>query len=129
MASFEEVMTRSDSLSLSSYSSWLLPPPPTPVLVVRYPVPITNCPVLRERRLLLCRFESCCTLKPVVIISSATEESEDEDGLEPISTHDSSECCCLETEVAGRKGVVVWFGEGVTSELLRCLDSVPRWGP
>jgi hypothetical protein len=38
MASFEDVMTLSDSLSLSSYSSWLLFPPG----VILCPVPIEN---------------------------------------------------------------------------------------
>lgn len=121
MASFEDVMTRSDSLSLSSYSSWLLPPPP---LVARYPVPMTNWPVLRARRLLLCTLESCCTLRPVVMISSAAEESDDDDGLESISTHDSSDCCCDDID---RKGAGVCGGD-VMFELSACPGSLPRRG-
>ena len=78
-------MTLSDSLSLSSYSSWLLLPPPT--LVTRWPVPIWNPP--RGRLCLLCRFESCWTVSPVVMISSAAEDSEDEDGSDVRSIQDS----------------------------------------
>lgn len=87
MPSFEDVITLSDSLSLSSYSSWLLFPPPA--LVTRYPVPIRNWPVLRERLRRRWRLESCWTLSPVVMISSAAEDSEEEDGLDSISIHDS----------------------------------------
>lgn len=84
MPSFEEVMTRSDSLSLSSYSSWLLPPP---ALVALYPVPITNWPVVRARRR-RCKLESCWTRRPVVMISLSAEEREEEDCREAISIHD-----------------------------------------
>lgn len=80
-------MTLSDSLSLSSYSSWLLFPP---AFVTRCPVPMLNWPPPLERLGRLWMFESCCTVRPVVMISSAAEESEAEDGPEPISTHDSA---------------------------------------
>lgn len=84
MPSFDEVNTRSDSLSLSSYSSWLLPPP---ALAARYPVPMTNWPVLRARRRRW-RLESCWTRRPVVMISSLVEEREDEEGPDAISIHE-----------------------------------------
>lgn len=87
MASFEDVMTRSDSLSLSSYSSWLLFPPAAEIL---YPVPIENWPPPRERLFCrLCIFESCCTVRPVVMISSVAEDKEVEEGPDAISIHDS----------------------------------------
>jgi hypothetical protein len=79
-------MTLSDSLSLSSYSSWLLFPPACETLC---PVPMENWPPPRVRLGRLCRFESCWTVRPVVMISSVAEESEADDGPDPISTHDS----------------------------------------
>src|SRR5690349_20522904 len=84
--SVEDVMTRSDSLSLSSYSSWLLFPP---ALLTLCPVPIENCPPPLARLGRRWRLESCCTVRPVVMISSAAEERDAEDGPDPISTHDS----------------------------------------
>lgn len=75
MSSFELFMTRSDSLSLSSYSSWLLPA----VLIRREGMlPEGRFCVRRRRRIVL---ESCWTRRPVVTTSSAAaEESEDDDG-------------------------------------------------
>jgi hypothetical protein len=86
--SFEDVITLSDSLSLSSYSSWLLFSPAFETLC---PVATENCPPPRARLGRLCRFESCWTVRPVVMISSATDDREAEDGQDPISTHDSRE--------------------------------------
>lgn len=87
IASFEDVMTRSDSLSLSSYSSWLLFPP---AVVILCPVPIENWPPPRERLFCrLCSVESCCTVRPVVIISSFTEDKDVDEGPDAISIHDS----------------------------------------
>lgn len=81
----EEVMTRSDSLSLSSYSSWLLVQP------------------MLEERAIMCSADgapglatllrrcrgSCCTRSPVVTISSFADDSEEDEGCELISTHES----------------------------------------
>lgn len=77
-------MTRSDSLSLSSYSSWLLPP----ALVGRSDM--SACVGARDRRRRLRRlFESCCTRRPVVTISSVADDKDDEEGCEETSIHDS----------------------------------------
>lgn len=84
--SFEDVMTLSDSLSLSSYSSWLLVPPILGALLVMFK---WVGAVGRNRRLRRA-FESCCTRRPVVTISSAIEESEEEDGWEEISIQEST---------------------------------------
>jgi hypothetical protein len=81
ICSFELVMTRSSSLSLSSYSSWLL------VLVCRASRLMCDGPATLRR---LRELGSCCTRRPVVTISSPIEEREDEDGCEAISTQDSS---------------------------------------
>jgi hypothetical protein len=78
--SFEELRTRSSSLSLSSYSSWLL------VLVCLAARPICEGAWTRRRLRVL---ESCATRRPVVTISSPIEESEEEEGWEDISTQDS----------------------------------------
>lgn len=103
--SFEEVITLSDSLSLSSYSSWLLLPPPA-----RWLTPVWKRPP-RSRLFLLYRFESCWTVRPVVTISSVAEDREDEDGLELRSIQDSratmlacgqSKGACMSNEEAFR---------------------------
>ena len=84
-------MTRSDSLSLSSYSSWLLLPPVAAVILC--PVPMENWPPPRERLFgRLCSVESCCTVRPVVMISSFTEDREVDEGPDAISIHDSEQC-------------------------------------
>lgn len=80
MCSFELVMTWSSSLSLSSYSSWLLVP-------VCKGCEAPGCALLRLRV-----SDTWCTRRPVVTISSPREDSEEEDGCEDISTHDSSSC-------------------------------------
>lgn len=79
--SFELVITRSDSLSLSSYSSWLLVPA---CLVSTAMTEVTGA--LRRRR----GMASCWTRSPVVTISSPMEEREEEEGWEDISTQESS---------------------------------------
>lgn len=85
LCSFELVITWSSSLSLSlsSYSSWLL----VPVCLVSSPMGdgAPGC-ILRLRRV----FESFCTRRPVVTISSPIEDREDEEGCDDISTQDSS---------------------------------------
>ena len=78
--SFELVITRSDSLSLSSYSSWLLVPA---CLVSTAMNEVTGA--LRRRR----GMASCWTRNPVVTISSPMEEREEEEGWEDISTQES----------------------------------------
>lgn len=82
----EEVMTRSDSLSLSSYSSWLLTPPALDVraTVCRLEGAPGRATLLRRGR------GSCCTRKPVVTISSLfADDSEEDEGCELISIHES----------------------------------------
>lgn len=66
--------------------------------------------MLTARRRLRRVFESCWTLSPVVIISSAAEESEDDEGLDPISIHDSVDS---ETIVLAASGKVAVEGEVV----------------
>lgn len=83
----EDVMTRSDSLSLSSYSSWLLVPSASEARVVMCSV--EGAPGLTT--LLRLRLGVCCTRKPVVTTSSLAEDKEEEDGWELISTHESAE--------------------------------------
>ena len=63
-----------------------------PVFDTLCPVPIENCPPPRARLGRLWRFESCWTVRPVVMISSAAEESDAEDGPEPSSTQESASC-------------------------------------
>lgn len=83
-ASFELVIIRSDSLSLSSYSSWLLPV----VLVDRICGPWGSDTVLVKRRLLR---GSCCGRKAGGTTSSvAADEREDEEGREATSIQDSA---------------------------------------
>ena len=76
-------MMRSDSLSLSSYSSWLLPA----VLKVRGgPTYGEDTLLLKRRR----RRAFACTRRPVVTTSSvAAEDSEDEEGCDDTSIQDS----------------------------------------
>jgi len=107
--SFEEVITLSDSLSLSSYSSWLLLPPPA-----RWLTPVWKRPP-RSRLFLLYKFESCWTVRPVVTISSVAEDREDEDGLELRSIQDSSECC-LDSDDVGCEGAMFGFRVYVFSD-------------
>lgn len=77
-------MILSDSLSLSSYSSWLLPPRlRSRGAVYRWSMVARRC---RRRRRVL---ESCWTRSPSVMISSAIDDSEEEDGWEETSIHDS----------------------------------------
>lgn len=80
ICSFELVMTWSSSLSLSSYSSWLL------VLVCLGSR--MTCTGPRTALRLRAR-GSCWTRRPVVTISSPIELNEEEDGWEEISTQDS----------------------------------------
>jgi hypothetical protein len=90
--SFELVITRSDSLSLSSYSSWLLVPVCL-VSMVMYDVP----GALRRRR----GMASCWTRSPVVTISSPMEEREEEEGWEDISTQESDRWLIGKTVFSG----------------------------
>ena len=74
---------RSDSLSLSSYSSWLLPA----VLKDRDGPTYGEDTLLFKRRR---RRAFDCTLRPVVTTSSvAAEDSEDDEGCEDTSIQDS----------------------------------------
>jgi hypothetical protein len=60
------------------------------MLLTLCPVPIENCPPPRERLFCrLCRFESCWTVRPSVIISSVAEDRDVEEGPDAISIHDS----------------------------------------
>jgi hypothetical protein len=81
MCSVDIANTGSSSLSLSSYSSWLL------VLLCLFPNVVCDGPAARLRRRGL---GACDTRNPVVTISSPMEESDDEDGSEDISTQDSA---------------------------------------
>jgi hypothetical protein len=81
ICSVEIVITGSSSLSLSSYSSWLL------VLLCLFPNVVCDGPAARLRRRGL---GACDTRNPVVTISSPIEESDDEDGSDDISTQDSA---------------------------------------
>ena len=75
-ASLELVMIRSDSLSLSSYSSWLLP-----ATLARRTATPRGRGSLRPRRRLLRPWLSYCTRTPVGPASSAAaEEREEEEG-------------------------------------------------
>jgi len=83
MPSFEEDNTLSDSLSLSSYSSRLLP------LALGGRVPTFKCKVEEAVRRLLRVVESYWTRRPVVTTSSVADECEDDDGREDISIQES----------------------------------------
>ncbi len=85
MFSFELVMMRSDSLSLSSYSSWLL----VPVALKRRMGSPGGRGSLRSKRRLLRPCWSTCTRIPFRSRSSAAEEREEDEGWEAISIQDS----------------------------------------
>jgi len=77
-------MILSDSLSLSSYSSWLLPP----ALEARGPIWMCIGPFCRSR-LRRRALESCWTRKPVVMISSFADDKEEDEGCDDSSTQES----------------------------------------
>ena len=88
IASVELVMTRSSSLSVSSYSSWLLVAP----------LWLAGWPTINEAgmgrccccdRLRLGGYELLPTLRPVVTMSSPMDDRDDDDGCEATSTQDS----------------------------------------
>ena len=86
MFSFELVMIRSDSLSLSSYSSWLLPPV---ALRRRSGIPGAAGPVLTNLRLLRPCWPNCTPRARGLVSSAAAEEREEEEGWDETSIQDS----------------------------------------
>lgn len=107
--SLELLITRSDSLSLSSYSSWLLVPA---CLVSRAR---DDAPGALRRRL---GVDSCWTRSPVVTISSPIEEREEEDGWEDISTQESSSALMAD---APAKGEGTYLRFAVFAEALQSM--------
>jgi hypothetical protein len=87
IASVELVMTRSSSLSDSSYSSWLLVAPPCDAGWPTIKEPGMGC-CCRDR-LRLGGYKLLPTLNPVVTISSPIDDNDDDDGCEDTSTQDS----------------------------------------
>ncbi len=94
MFSAELVITWSSSLSVSSYSSWLLVCPcAAEWAAIRLdcdePAAWCGC-CFCKRRFRLGPRAWLPTRRPVVIISSPMDEREDDDGWDAISTHDSA---------------------------------------
>ena len=90
ISSLELLKTRSDSLSLSSYSSWLLPAALLGRAGTVVPRVISRC---KPRRwCCLGRLECCRTCRPVVtmLLSPPAEDREEEDGWDVMSTQEST---------------------------------------
>jgi hypothetical protein len=90
ISSFELLRTLSDSLSLSSYSSWLLPAALDGRPGSRMPRAMSSCKCLRRRWRRM--FESWRIWSPVVKISLSppADDRDEEEGCEEISTHESA---------------------------------------
>lgn len=85
IASLELVMMRSDSLSLSSYSSWLLPA----ALRLRIGAPGGSGPFRLDRRLRRPCWSKRSRRAFGSVSSAAAEDKEEEEGWEDISIQDS----------------------------------------